>query len=838
MIALHSTASCRLLSSKYKMDWTAPSMKNQAIIQKMTLEEKASFMSGKDFWTTMNLERLGIPSIFLSDGPHGLRKQAAAADQLGLNASIPATCYPTSATVANSWDEKLGEELGTVLGKEAVSQKVNVVLGPGTNIKRNPLCGRNFEYFSEDPLLAGKMSAAYIKGIQAAGVSGCLKHFAANNQEYRRLSVDSVIDERTLREIYLKPFEIGIKEGKPKVIMSSYNKLNGEYANENIHLMREILRGEWKYPGVVVSDWGGSNDRVKGLIAGNELEMPTTGGDTNEEIVAAVKNGTIPESLLDENLDRLLTLVFDTSKAIPENNQPVDKEAHHLVAQKIAEESMVLLKNDHDALPLKSQEKVALIGDFAKNPRYQGAGSSIVNPTKLDRAVDVISQYDLDCVGYERGYSRYGKKRNWLIQKAIRLAKAADTILLYIGLDEYSEVEGIDRSDMKMPKNQMLLFDKLASLGKKLVVVLACGSAIDMEFADRSDAILHTYLAGQAGAKAALNILVGKVNPSGKLSETIPFKYEDTPTAQNYPGKQLTAEYREGLYVGYRYADTANVKPRYPFGYGLSYTTFAYSALTATQEEVRFDLKNNGKMAGKEVIQVYIRANNSKVYRPSKELKGFAKVGLEPGESKTITVKLGKQAFEFYNPATHQWEVEALDYEILVGSSSQDIRLRGTIAISGSEIKAPVPYTEIPSYASGKIQTVSSGEFERILGRPVPQSTYVYYKKNRLVVEYNTTVEQLRYAKRWVGRAFSGGIRFAIKLLRFLGLRAMSNTLTMGVLHLPMRGLAHMSGGMISMGQLDGLIMMFNGRFFKGLGKFFAEGRIKSRKKKTAIKNA
>jgi beta-glucosidase len=814
------------------MDWKVIFMKNQAIIQKMTLEEKASFMSGKDFWTTMDMEKLGIPNIFLSDGPHGLRKQAAAADQLGLNASIPATCFPTSATVANSWNEHLGEELGTSLGKEAVSQKVNVVLGPGTNIKRNPLCGRNFEYFSEDPLLAGKMAAAYIRGIQASGISGCLKHFAANNQEYRRMAVDSVIDERTLREIYLKPFEIGIKEGKPKVIMSSYNKLNGDYTNENKHLLRDILRGEWKYPGVVVTDWGGSNSRVKGLLAGNELEMPTTGGETNDEIVEAIKNGTIPESLLDENLDRLLTLIFDTSKALSEAKVQIDNEAHHQLAQKVAEESIILLKNDNNALPLKSKEKVAIIGEFAKKPRYQGAGSSIVNPTKLDNAIDVIGEYDLDFIGYERGFIRYGRKSSGLIRKAVNLAMKADTVLLYLGLDEFSEVEGIDRPNMKMPINQMQLFDKIAALGKKLVVVLACGSAVEMDFADHADAILHTYLSGQAGAKAALNILVGKVNPSGKLSETIPLKYEDTPTAFNYPGKQMTAEYREGLYVGYRYHDTAGVKPRFPFGYGLSYTTFAYSDLAVTQEEVSLKVKNTGSVAGKEVVQLYIRAKDSKVYRPQKELKGFAKVELKAGETKKVTIKLGNSAFEFFNPASNKWEIEDLDYDIIIGSSSLDVKLYETIHVDGSKVKPLVSFDQIPLYSSGKIQFVSSGEFEKILGRPVPKATYDFYKKKRIKVEYNTTVEQLRYSKRWVGRAFSGGIRFAIKLLRFLGMRSLSNTLTMGVLHLPMRGLAHMSGGMISMGQLDGLIMMFNGHFFKGLGKFFKEGRLRSKNKK------
>jgi beta-glucosidase len=385
---------------------------------------------------------------------------------------------------------------------------------------------------------------------------------------------------------------------------------------------------------------------------------------------------------------------------------------------------------------------------------------------------------------------------------------------------------------MKMPENQMKLFDKLASLGKKIVVVLACGSAVEMDFADRSDAVLHTYLSGQAGAKAALNILVGKVNPSGKLSETIPLEYNHTPTAYNYQGKQMTAEYREGLFVGYRYFDTANVKPRYPFGYGLSYTTFKYSDLVSSEAEVSFKLTNSGKMAGKEVAQVYVRALNSKLYHPQKELKGFIKVQLKPGESKTVKVNLGKSAFEVFNPITEKWDVEALDYDIMVGSSSMNIELHETIHVEGSSIKSPLSLSNIPSYTSGKIQNVSTEEFEKILGRKVPKSTYEFYKKKRLVVGYNTTVEQLRYSKRWVGRAFSGGIRFAIKFLRFLGMRAMSNTLTMGVLHLPMRGLAHMSGGMISMGQLDGLIMMFNGRFFKGLGKFFKEGRLRSKKNK------
>jgi len=813
-------------------------MSKKDIIKQMTLEEKASFMSGKDFWTTNEITKYGIPSIFLSDGPHGLRKQAAAADQLGLNASIPSTCFPTAVTVANSWNDKLAEEMGMFLGKEAASLNVNVLLGPGTNIKRNPLCGRNFEYFSEDPLLAGKMSAAYIRGIQSIGVSACLKHFAANNQEFRRMVIDSIIDERTLREIYLRPFEIGIKEGKLKCLMTSYNMLNGTHTNENIHLMRDILRNEWKYEGMVVTDWGGSNDRVKGLIAGNSLEMPTTGGETNEEIVTAVKSGVIDEKILDENLDRLLTLVFDTDKAVKANTEDIDVEKHHLMAQKVAEESLILLKNENHALPLNKEEKIVVIGDFARKPRYQGAGSSIVNPTKLDDTVSVINEYNLNYLGFEPGYNRYGKKSNGLIKKAVKLAEKADTVLLYIGLDEFSEVEGIDRKDMKLPANQLELFNKLAILNKKLVVVLACGSAVEMDFADRASAILHTYLSGQAGARAALNILTGKVNPSGKLSETIPYRYEDTSTAKLFPGKQVTAEYREGLFVGYRYFDTNNVKVRYPFGYGLSYTTFAYSDLSVDEKAVSFKIKNTGNVIGKEVAQVYIRAHKSKVYRPDKELKGFIKVEIKPGETKEVEVKLGKDAFEFFNPDTMKWEVEKLTYEILVGTSCQDIRLRDSLEVEGVKIKPTVGLEAIPTYATGDIQDVSVEEFQKVLGREVPNSGYDFYKRKRLVVGYNTTVEQLRYSRRWVGRCFSGGVRFGIKAMKFFGMRSMANMLTMGIVHLPMRGLAHMSGGAISWGQLDGLIMMFNGKFFKGFGKFMKEGRIKSRKRKIMKKEA
>ena len=805
-------------------------MNYKNIIAKMSIDEKAALMSGKDFWTTVNIDHLGIPSIFLSDGPHGLRKQALSTDHLGLNVGIPSTCFPTSATVANSWDPTLGEEMAKYLGKEAVALKVHVLLGPGTNIKRNPLCGRNFEYFSEDPLLAGKMSAAYIRGIQSNGISACLKHFAANNQEFRRMAINSIIDERTLREIYLKPFEIGIKEGNLKALMSSYNMVNGFYTNENIHLMKDILRDEWGFEGVVVTDWGGSNDHIKGLIAGNSLEMPSNSFQTSKEILEAIKNKDIDEAVLDENVDRLLTLIFDTDKAIVNNDISFDVENHHLFAQRVAEESMVLLKNENDLLPLNKIDKIAVIGDFAQKPRYQGAGSSIVNPTKLDNTVSVINEYEINYVGFEPGYKRYGKKSNKLINRALKLAKKADVILLYLGLDEFSEVEGMDRKNMKIPANQLELFNRLNNLNKKIVIVLSCGSAIEMDFADSANAILHTYLSGQAGAKAVLNVLTGRVNPNGKLSETIPYKYEDTPNSKIFPGKELTAEYREGLFVGYRYYDSVNIKPRYPFGYGMSYTNFDYSDLKASKDEACFKITNTGKVGGKEIAQVYVRAINSKVYRPNKELKGFIKLEIKVGETIEARVKLGEKAFEFFNPDTNKWEIEKLTYEVIVAASSQDERLKERIMIDGVDLEPRVNLAEIPSYKNGEIRDVDTKEFAKILNRDVPKSTFNFYKKHRLVIDYNTTVEQLRYSKRWIGRAFSAGVRFSIKFFKFIGKRESANILEMGVIHLPIRGLSRMSGGAINWGQLDGLIMMFNGNFFKGLSKFFKE-------KKTGLKN-
>lgn len=809
-------------------------MKHRELIGKLTLEEKASLMSGKNFWMTQDMGEHGIPSIFLADGPHGIRKQASAADHLGLNPSLKATCFPTSATMANSWNDGLGEEMGRALGLEAVVQRVNVLLGPGLNIKRSPLCGRNFEYFSEDPYLAGKMAASYIRGIQSNGVSACGKHFAANNQEERRMVIDTVVDERTYREIYLTGFELAVKEGGLKTIMSAYNKINGEFANENKHLLKDILRDEWGYEGVVVTDWGGNNDRVEGLKCGNELEMPTTSGETNREIVEAVRSGKLAESVLDECVDRLLTLIFETDKTLKSGADNFDDKAHHNLAQKCAEESIVLLKNEANVLPLDKSKKAAVIGDFAENPRYQGAGSSIVNPSKLDSALSCMKESGINYIGYEPGFKRYGKKSGGLIKKACKLAQKADIVLLYLGLDEVTEAEGLDRPDMKLPENQLALLDALKKTGKKIVVVLSCGAAVETGWADKAHAVVHAYLSGQAGASAVLNVLTGKVNPSGKLAESYPYKYGDTPSASNFPGHEESVEYREGPYIGYRYYGTAGVKVRYPFGFGLSYTTFAYSGIAVNESGVTFKIKNTGKAAGAEAAQMYVSMKGGKVFRPAKELKGFKKVFLQPGEEKEVTIPFNEYTFRYFDVKTNKWETEGGTYTIMAGSSSEDIRLTAETAREGTVTSSPYNKAELPSYYSGKAANVPLEEFEKLLGHKAPDPHFKFYKKKRMVIGYNSTVAQLRYSKRWVGRFFAGAIRFAIRFLRGIGKRMLSNVLIMGVYHQPMRGLSRMTGGMISWGQLDGMIMMFNGKFFKGLGKFLKEGKKKKRLRKAA----
>ena len=798
--------------------------KHQDIIDQLTLKEKASLISGKDFWQTVNIDHIGLRSAFLSDGPHGVRRQAKEADHLGLNASIPATCYPTAATMANSWDVELGEGLGQRLGQEAATQKVNILLGPGTNMKRNPLCGRNFEYFAEDPYLAGKMAAGYIRGIQSNGISACVKHFACNDQEENRMTLDSVVDERTLREIYLTAFEIAVKEGKTKTIMSSYNLVNGVYANENEHLLVDILRKEWGFNGLVVTDWGGNNDGVLSLKCGNQLEMPGT-PDRPEEVIKAIEAGELDEAVLDDNVDDLLDIILDTfANGVDKAPENFDIDEHHEFAKKCAEESAVLLKND-GVLPLDANKKVAFIGDFLYLPRYQGAGSSIVNPTKLDNTNDLLNKRQIQCVGSCRGFNRYGKKSKKLHNEAMKLAEQADVVVLYLGLDEVSEAEGLDRKHLHIEDNQLQLLKDIKALNKEIVVVLSCGSAIEIPFVNDVNAILHGYLNGQAGAEAVLNILEGLVNPSGKLSETYPFKLEDVASSDNFPSHTRTIEYREAYGIGYRYFEKANVKVNFPFGFGLSYTKFEYSNLVVSKKGVDFELTNTGKVKGKEIAQLYVGLASSEVIRPVKELKGFAKVELEPGETKKVHIDFDDKTFRYFNTKTDKWEIEGGEYDIYIGASSADICLEGKLNVEGTKAEPPYSKTELPNYAVGNLRNVPDEEFAKLLGREIPNGALPFYKKNRMVIDYNTTFQELRYSKRWVGRLVGKAIPWFTRVLYKFGNRVLANTLVMGVVHQPMRGMSRFSQGGLRMTQLDGLIAVFNGHFFSGLHHFFKEGR-------------
>ncbi len=796
-------------------------MKYQDIIEKMTIEEKAAFLSGKGEWQTREFDRLGIPSIFCSDGPHGIRKQAGAGDHLGLNESLPATCFPTAATIANSWDPELGQQLGETLGEEAMAEGVNVLLGPGLNIKRSPLCGRNFEYFSEDPYLAGKMAASYVRGIQSQGVYACPKHFAVNSQELRRMAMNSVLDERTLREIYLTGFEIAVKEGKAKTIMSAYNEVNGTYANENKHLLTDILRKDWGFDGIVITDWGASNDHALGVAAGSNLEMPNPGLDSARELIEAVNSGKISIEDVDARVDELLDAVMTLYVNAQGKKDDFDKAAHHSVARKAAAESAVLLKNESKILPLKPGAKVAIIGDFAFVPRYQGAGSSLVNPTRVETINEMVGNYDIQVIGSCRGYSRTGEEDAATKKEALDIAARADIVLFFFGLNEDSESEGMDRTHMRIPQNQITLLQELGQVNQNLVGIISAGSAIEMPWHHYFKAILHCYLNGQAGAGAVLDILTGSACPSGKLSETIPRRYEDTPAYRYYPSQERTSEYRESLYVGYRYYDTAEIPVLYPFGFGLSYTSFEYSNMAVTADGVSFDLKNVGLVEGAEVAQLYVSLPGAKVFRPKKELKGFVKVSLKPGETKKVEIPFDDKTFRYWNEKTNNWEIEDGTYKIMVGSSSIDMKLEGEIRKSATTNDLPYYLEKMPSYYSGKIQSVSNEEFEKLLGRSIPDGKW----SGQLTS--NDAMCQMYYAK-------SGLARFAYKRLTAMKKKAdESGKPDLNVLfiyNMPFRAMAKMTGGAVSMNMVDGIVKLVNGHFFSGLGQiiggYFKNGRL------------
>ncbi|MFP5106212.1 glycoside hydrolase family 3 C-terminal domain-containing protein [Neobacillus sp. C211] len=664
------------------------------LISQMTLEEKASLCSGLDFWHLKGIERLGIPSLMVTDGPHGLRKQAEGSDHLGIYNSVPATCFPSAAGMASSWNRELIEKVGIALGEECQAEDVAVLLGPGVNIKRSPLCGRNFEYFSEDPYLASEMAAGHVKGVQSQGVGTSLKHFAANNQEHRRMSTDAVVDERTLREIYLASFEGVVKQSQPWTVMCSYNKVNGEYASENEYLLNEILKDEWGFEGFVVSDWGAVNERAEGLAAGLELEMPSSNGIGDQKIVDAVKSGKLSEEKLNKAVERLLRIIFMAVDHKKEN-AVYDKDAHHQLAREMARESMVLLKNEEAILPLKKEGTIAVIGEFAKKPRYQGGGSSHVKPTKLENIVEEIEKTagKHTNVLYAQGYSLDSDEIDGaLIAEAKEVAAQADTVILFAGLPDRYESEGYDREHLRMPENHRVLVEAVAEVNHNIIVVLSNGSPIEMPWIGNVRGILESYLGGQALGGAIADLLFGDANPSGKLAESFPKQLSDNPSFLNFPGEGDKVEYKEGIFVGYRYYDTKKVEPLFPFGFGLSYTTFEYSNLSISQTEIQDTetvavsviVKNTGDRAGKEIVQLYVKDVKSSVNRPEKELKGFEKVDLQPGEEKTVTFLLNNRAFAYYNVEMKDWHVETGEFEILVGESSQEIVLKDSIVVQST----------------------------------------------------------------------------------------------------------------------------------------------------------
>ncbi|WOF23559.1 glycoside hydrolase family 3 C-terminal domain-containing protein [Microbacterium betulae] len=801
------------------------------LLSELTLLEKAALLSGENTWQTRAVERLGIPAVWMSDGPHGVRKQVGSADHLGIHGSEPATCFPTAATVANSWDEGLAAEIGAALGAEAASQGVHVLLGPGLNIKRSPLGGRGFEYFSEDPELAGRLAAAYVRGIQSQGVAATPKHFAVNSQELRRMVSDSVVDERTLRELYLTAFEIVVREASPWAIMSSYNLVNGVYAHENPHLLIDVLRREWGFDGAVVSDWGGGNDAVAAVRAGGTVEMPSPGYDSVRQIVAAIEAGDLDEADLDARVGELLDLVRRvTERAVTAR---FDVDAHHALARRAAAESAVLLRNEGGLLPLGSGTRVALIGDFADTPRYQGAGSSAVNPTRLTSLREAIGDTGLVLTGFARGFRRDGAADAGLLAEAAALAETADVALLALGLPEISESEGLDRSGLALPAVQVGLLRAVARANPRTVVVLSAGGVVETPWLDDAAALLHAYLGGQAGAEGVLDVVTGATGPGGRLAETAPVRLGDTPTAGRFPSTQRTSEYREGLYAGYRYYETAGVDVAFPFGFGLGYTTFAYSGLRVEDGTATFTVTNTGDAAGADVAQLYVRRlGGGRVHRPARELKGFAKVRLEPGRSETVTIGLGERAFRHFDVAEGTWRIEQGDYEIAVGPNVRDLPLTAVVPVEGT-VAAGTPDPALAVYAAADIRNVSDDTFAALLGRTVPPAGW-----GRGPLEVNDPIDRLRVAR-------SGLARLAFRILDARRRKAArSGHPDLDILFVfngPFRLISKMSGGLATRRLTDALLTLVNGQTIRGLGRVaaaFFRGRREEKRTREAFRSA
>jgi len=788
----------------------------------MTVEEKASLCSGLDFWHTKPIERLGIPSIMLTDGPHGLRKQTGDSDQLGLGESVPATCFPTASALAATWNRTLVYRIGEALGEECRQEKVGVILGPGANIKRTPLCGRNFEYFSEDPFLSGELAASHIRGVQSQGIGTSLKHYAVNNQEYRRMTIDAVVDQRALHEIYLRSFEIAVNDAQPWTVMGAYNRANGTYCCEHPFLLRETLKEKWGHQGLVVTDWGALDDKVQAAQAGLELEMPGTDNGNDQILVEAVRSRELDEDLLDQAVGRILEMVFRAHDTLSKD-YVYDPDAHHLLAREAAREGAVLLKNDGQALPLKRHARVALLGAFANSPRYQGAGSSIINPSRLDTLhEELVEIAGREAIAYAPGYSLYGETPDEaLLEQALEAVEGADVVVINAGLPDTFEVEGLDRTHLRLPESHDRLIEAVASHHDQVVVVLSNGSPVKMPWTDDVQAILEGYLGGQAGAGGIADLLYGIANPSGKLAETFPLGLEDTPTDHHYPGGPRTVEYRESVYVGYRFYDTVGKDVLFPFGHGLSYTTFTYSDLrirqgTSQAEKplvVSLKVKNTGAVPGKEVVQLYVSPEAPTAFRPHAELKGFEKVALDPGEEKAVSFTLGQRAFAAYNTGVADWQIASGAYHILVGASSRDIRLRGTVEIESPTDHIPVPKEDrLPAYVDFPPDGhVSTSDFQALIRRPLPPNV----RPQKGGYTLNTPISDLTdsFIGRWLARTIRNQVQQVTA-----GDSYNPNALMMEAVlkEAPLRMML-MQGDPLNRETLETLLLMLNGRLLRAL---------------------
>lgn len=770
----------------------------EKILQSMSLEDKIALCSGADFWTTKAFEKYGIPALFMCDGPHGLRKQepGQGADMLGVNQSRSATCFPAAVTTAGSWDPALLAEIGTAIGEEAKAQGVGLVLGPGANLKRNPLCGRNFEYFSEDPFLAGKLAAGFIRGVEGQGVGSSLKHFAANSQEKCRFTSDSVMDQRTLRELYLSAFEAAVKEGKPATVMCAYPKLNGIHCSDHKELLTDILRDGWGFDGMVVTDWGAMNDRMEGFRAGCDLNMPGGSAYMEKEVLAAVKSGTLPESAVDNSVRRVLKLVFRAAETLKETAK-CDYDAHHNLAARAAGQGAVLLKNEGGILPLKEGQAVALLGHMVQEMRFQGAGSSHINPTKIINPVDAMPD-----LPFASGCDARGDTTDSLIAQAVELAKSVAVPVVFAGLPGRYESEGFDRETMKMPEGHLRLIEAVAGVNPNTVVVLLCGAPVECPWADKVKAILYMGLPGQAGGTAAADLLYGRANPSGKLAESWPFRYEDCPSAPYY-GKTKDALYLEGVYVGYRYYDKAKKAVRWPFGYGLSYTTFGYSDLKVEGRTVTVTVTNTGNLAGAEVVQLFVCPPQNGVHRPVRELKGFQKVFLQPEEAKAVTFALDDRAFALWQAG---WKVPAGTYGVEVG------RLTASIRVEGNTL--PIPGWQAGSWYETCDGVPTQGAWEAMLGRkytPVPPKKGQFTMDNTVMEmkDHSLILKIMHKAVEFtIARGFGGKVDYENPEFRMLMESSAGS---------PLRSMQVSSG--IKGGLFQGVLEIANGHFFKGIGK-------------------